>query len=192
MHNRVGHGTVAASVRAHLSAGTVHAACIGGECESDTDPARRLRNGGSCDSQSAPKTEHASRNPLNSPQSPTFSRVSAQATHPRLRLRSMCAANWLPRGRGRPTRTRGASAEWASEPKTMVAGRSTMRSAGARTRRWTPFAGTAVHRPGHRRHTRTLGRGNYSHFAGAGSGVRAMTLNKKFFASAQGGAEQRG
>jgi hypothetical protein len=31
-----------------LFAGTIHAACIGGE--SDTDPARRLRNGGSSES----------------------------------------------------------------------------------------------------------------------------------------------
>ena len=153
-----------------------YAACIGGE--SDTDPARRLRIGGSCDRLAvsfALETENAKR--PDSPQSPTSVRASVQASHPCLRLRSMCAENRRHRDRGRPKRTRSASAGWTPGPVRVVAGQSTMRSAGARIRRWTPCAGTSKRHLGHRQRTRTLGRGN-SHFAGGGSGAGAVTLRK--------------
>lgn len=110
------------------------------------------------------------------PQSPTSGRASVQETHSR--SRSTCAANRRPRARGRPRRTQGALVGWAQKPVAVVAGRSTMRSACARTRTWTPCAGTSIRRLGRRRRTRTLGRGN-SYFAGAGSGARAETKDDR-------------
>lgn len=87
----------------------------------------------------------------------------------------MCVAIRRRRARGRPRHTRRASAGSALRIAGVVLEQSTTRIVGGRRRRWTPCAGTEVRRPGRRRRRRNLER-DKSHFVGAGSGVRAVTL----------------
>jgi hypothetical protein len=86
----------------------------------------------------------------------------------------MCAANRRRRVRGRPRRMQSASAGSALGLAGVV-GRSTTGIAGGRCRRWTTCADTEARRLGRRRRTRILGK-DTSHFAGAGSGARAVIL----------------
>ena len=89
----------------------------------------------------------------------------------------MCVANLRRRARGRPRHTRNALAGGGLALKIVdvVVGQSTTRIAGDRCRRRTPCAGTEVRHLGRHQRTRILGR-DKSHFGGAGSGARALTL----------------
>ena len=87
----------------------------------------------------------------------------------------MCVANRRRRARGRPKHTRNASAGSALRIVDVVVGQSTTRIAGDRCRRRTLCAGTEVRHLGRHQRTRILGR-DKSHFVGAGSGARALTL----------------